>query len=85
MHNIRNRNTTQPRMRLDPSVVWEDRKTLVMREAEAERVAADAKTARLKALRLEKEAADRAEALAKGETPDAPKPRKAAVRRVTVS
>ena len=62
MHNTRNRNNPNPRLRLDPGVVWEDRKTLVMREAEAERRAADAKTAKLRALRLEKEAADLAAA-----------------------
>lgn len=58
MHNVRNRPGPNPRLRLDPNVVWEDRKTLALREAEAERRAADANTARLRALRLEKEAAD---------------------------
>ncbi len=82
MHNIRNRNNPAPRLRLDPSVVWEDRKTLVMREAEAKRAADDAKTLRLRALRLEKEAADAAEALARGET-GAPKPRKNARKAVS--
>ena len=38
-------------------VAWEQRTTLVKRELEAERVASDAKTARLRALRLAKEAA----------------------------
>jgi hypothetical protein len=76
MHNIRNRSNPAPRMRLDPSVVWEDRKTLVMREAEAKRAADDAKTVRLRALRLEKEAADAAEAATKAKTAPAPKPRK---------
>ena len=80
MHNIRNRNTPSPRLRLDPSVVWEDRKSLVMREAEAERVAADAKTEKLRALRLEKEAADRDAAPAET-APAKPKARKA-VRRI---
>ena len=42
---------------------WEERTQLVKREAEAERVAVDKKTARLKALRLEKEAAEREAAL----------------------
>ncbi len=37
---------------------WEDRKTLVKQEMDAERAANDAKTIRLKALRLEKEATD---------------------------
>ena len=43
---------------------WEERTQLVKREAEAERIATDKKTARLKALRLEKEAADRETAAA---------------------
>ncbi len=37
---------------------WEDRKTLVKQEMDAERAHNDAKTIRLKAQRLEKEAAD---------------------------
>ena len=37
---------------------WEDRKTLVKHEMDAERTATEAKTIRLKALRLEKEALD---------------------------
>jgi hypothetical protein len=45
--------------RLDPNAVWEDRTALVRREVEAERIAVEAKTARLRALRLEKEAADK--------------------------
>jgi hypothetical protein len=71
---------SNPRLRLDPSVVWEDRKSLVMREAETERLAADAKTAKLRALRLEKEAADRDAAPAEAV---AAKPRaRKAVRRI---
>jgi hypothetical protein len=69
MHNIRNRNNPNPRLRLDPTLVWEDRKTPVMREAEAERAASNANTARLRALRLEKEAADR---LAAADAPPPP-------------
>jgi hypothetical protein len=70
---------SNPRMRLDPSMVWEDRKSLVMREAEAERLAADAKTAKLRAQRLEKEAADRDAAPPEAE----PKPKaRKAVRRI---
>ena len=38
------------------SQVWEDRKALVKREMEAESAANDVKTAKLRALRLEKEA-----------------------------
>ena len=48
----------------NPVDAWEERTQLVKREAEAERVAVDKKTARLKALRLEKEAADRETAAA---------------------
>lgn len=47
------------RLRLNPATVWEDRTTLAKRELEAERAATDAKTAKLRALRLAKEAADR--------------------------
>lgn len=43
----------------NPADAWEERTQLVKREAEAERIAVDKKTARLKALRLEKEAAER--------------------------
>lgn len=58
--------------RLDPRTAWEDRTALVKKEAEAERKATDLKTARLKILRLEKEAADKAAA---GAEDAAPKPR----------
>ena len=52
---------------------WEERTQLVKREAEAERIATDKKTARLKALRMEKETAEReAAALA----PPVEKPRR---------
>jgi hypothetical protein len=55
--------------------VWEDRKTLVKREMAAESAATDAKTARLKALRLAKEAENReaAEVAAQNAPPAAPK------------
>ena len=53
-------------------VAAERRDTLVKREIEAVRVASDAKTAKLKALRLAKEEADR---LAGENQPAAPKPR----------
>ena len=43
----------------NPMSVWEERTSLVKREVEAERAASEAKTAKLRALRLEKEAADR--------------------------
>ena len=48
-----------PRVRQDPMVLWEGRTTLVKKEVEAERAASDAKIAKLRALRLAKEAADR--------------------------
>ena len=48
-----------PRARQDPMVLWEDRTTLVKKEVEAERAASDAKIAKLRALRLAKEAADK--------------------------
>ena len=54
--------------------VWENRKTLVKKEMEAESAANDAKTARLRALRLEKEALE-AEA-ARNAPPAEPKARK---------
>jgi len=54
--------------------VWENRKTLVKKEMEAESAANDAKTARLRALRLEREALE-AEA-ARNAPPAEPKPRK---------
>jgi len=57
------------------SQVWEDRKALVKRELEAESAANDVKTAKLRALRLEKEAQD-AEA-ARNAPPPEPKSRKA--------
>lgn len=72
MSSSRNRPNAHPRLRLDPSQVWEDRTTLVKREVDAERAATDAKTARLRALRLAKEAADR-ETAAACEVPAAPK------------
>ena len=48
----------------NPIDAWEERTKLVKREAEAERVAVDKKTARLRALRLEKEADEMAAAAA---------------------
>ena len=48
-----------PRTRQDPMVLWEDRTILVKKEVDAERTASDAKTAKLRALRLAKEAADK--------------------------
>jgi len=42
---------------VSPTQAWEERTALVKRESESERIASDAKTARLRALRLAKEAA----------------------------
>lgn len=42
-----------------PADAWEERTQMVKREVEAERIATEKKTARLRALRLEKEAAER--------------------------
>jgi hypothetical protein len=61
------------------SQVWEDRKALVKRELEAESVANDVKTAKLRALRLEKEAQE-AEA-AKADPAPAPAPKKKPMKR----
>jgi hypothetical protein len=54
-----NSSPSNPRARQDPMVLWEDRTTLVKKEVEAERAASDAKIAKLRALRLAKEAADK--------------------------
>lgn len=59
MPSSKSRPNPNQRLRL-PNATWEDRTALVKREIEAERRAVDAKTARLRALRLEKEAADKA-------------------------
>ena len=60
--------------------VWEDRKTLVKQEMAAESAANDAKTARLRALRLEKEAQEAEARRLSGEKP--PTPKKRAMRRI---
>jgi hypothetical protein len=59
--------------------VWENRTTLVKQELAAERAASDAKTARLRALRLAKEAADQEAARLAAE--NAPSPAKRHKRR----
>jgi hypothetical protein len=46
-----------PRRGVSPTQAWEERTALVKHQTESERVASDAKTIRLKALRLAKEAA----------------------------
>ena len=61
---------------------WEDRTTLVKKEMAAESAANDAKTARLRALRLEKEKQD-AEAERLAPKP-APSPAKKRMRRIVV-
>ena len=60
---------------------WQDRTDLVKNETAATNAANDAKTARLKALRLEKEKAD-AEAAALAPAPAAAPAKKKAVRRI---
>ena len=64
--------------------VWEDRKALVKKEMEAESAANDAKTARLRALRLEKEQQEAEAKRLKGEETPAPAPKKRAMRRIVV-
>ena len=60
---------------------WEDRTALVRKEMAAESAANDAKTAKLRALRLEKEKHDAEAAKAAGVT-SAPAPKKKAIRRI---
>ena len=62
--------------------VWEDRKEMVKQEMAAASAANDAKTARLKALRLEKEAQEAEAAKATGNAPKAAAPKKKQVRRI---
>jgi hypothetical protein len=59
MSNSRTRASADQRLRLDAGAIWQDRATIQKREADAARAAEDAKTAKLRALRLAKEAADR--------------------------
>ena len=61
---------------------WEDRTALVKNEMAAASAANDSKTARLRALRLEKEAQDAEAAKAAG---PAPAPKKKPMRRIVVS
>jgi hypothetical protein len=65
--------------------VWEDRKTLVKREMAAESAANDAKTARLRALRLEKEKQEAEAKRQKAVDAPPPAPKKRAIRRIVVS
>ena len=62
--------------------VWEDRKTLAKKEMAAESAANDAKTARLKAMRLEKEKQDAIDAAANPVPPAPARKRAAAVKRI---
>ena len=64
--------------------VWEDRKTLAKKEMAAESAANDAKTARLRALRLEKEKQD-AEARALAGPEPARAPAKKRIRRIVAN
>jgi hypothetical protein len=74
------RNGSGARATPGPDQIWEDRKALAKKEQAAESAANDAKTARLRALRLEKEKQDAVEAAANPPPPPAPKKR--AVRRI---
>lgn len=69
------------RKTLGAAQIWEERTALVKRELAAESAANDAKTARLRALRLEKEAE---EAEAAPEKEPAPTPKKR-IKRIVVS
>jgi len=62
--------------------VWESRTALVKQEMAAESAANDAKTARLRALRLEKEKQDAEAKSLKGADTPASAPKKRAVRRI---
>ena len=73
MADSKSRSNHDQRPRPDPNTVWEDRTALVKREVEAERRAVEAKTARLRALRLEKEAADKEAAAAREPAPKPPR------------
>ncbi len=68
----------------NPMSAWEERTALVKREVAAERAASDAKTAKLRALRLEKEIADRENSDNADAKLPASKPQKR-VRRISVS
>jgi hypothetical protein len=46
-----------PRRGVSPTQAWEERTAMVKHQTESERIASDAKTIRLRALRLAKEAA----------------------------
>ena len=61
---------------------WESRTQLVKNELAAASAANDAKTARLRALRLEKEAQEAEEKRLKAEQTPAPAPKKRAIRRI---
>ena len=65
--------------------IWEKRTQLVKQEMAAESAANDAKTVRLKALRLEKERQDAEDAAQQGaETTAAPAAKRARVKRIVV-
>lgn len=68
----------------NPMTAWEERTNLVKREAEAERAASEAKVAKLRALRLEKEAADRENSIGEAAKLTAAKPQKH-TRRISIS
>ena len=66
-----------PRRGVSPTQAWEERTALVKRQSESHRVASDSKTARLRALRLAKEALE-----AKNENSREEPPARKPVRRV---
>jgi hypothetical protein len=84
------RRDTASRTALGAAQAWERRTKLVKDELAAASAANDAKTARLRALRLEKEAGEARDAAEKAATPPAagapaPASRKRGIRRIVVS
>ena len=77
-------NNQSSRVFKNPMSAWEERTTLVKREIEAERAASEAKTAKLRALRLEKEAADREKSAETSENLPAAKSQKR-TRRISIT
>lgn len=68
----------------NPMSAWEERTSHVKREVKSERAASEAKTAKLRTLRLEKEAADRETSTGTPEKLPAAKPKKR-VRRISIT
>ena len=72
MPNSKSRPNANQVLRLSQHNICEDRTALVKQEAEAERLAVEAKTARLRTLRLEKEATEKVDRQATGIPQTAP-------------